>query len=397
MNPRSKRRWRYHVVSTTQATKPSTSGPPLSAMTRHSSWWSRRWALVPLVPVLGVLALLVLAPRGATPARAAPDAAATAPVAALVQASLAAHRAEPARRAERPPPGPDDPKAAPRYPEADDVVEVFGEAGSPTRLGDVRAGERVVFRSRLYETRAAPGEQGLEVRPTGLRLERVTRTYTRRSPTLIDLTIRYGDDRAESVLTVTPEHPFFVPARSGYVPMDELAPGTVLQTTDGSEATVAARSERHGDFEVHNLEVEHAHNYFVSPPGANQPGVLVHNATYGGSGPAGGSRPPSNTSSSTLPRTLQVGPSAKGSIPARGPARDFTRAEREALNELGAQHGCHTCGAKSPGTRSNDWIPDHQPPNQLAQPGQPQRLYPHCLACSRQQGGDVNGLLRRQP
>ncbi|WP_456062044.1 SitA5 family polymorphic toxin [Archangium lipolyticum] len=93
--------------------------------------------------------------------------------------------------------------------------------------------------------------------------------------------------------------------------------------------------------------------------------------------------------------TLEPGPHASESIPARGPGRDFTAAEREAVNEIGRKHGCHTCGTRNPGTKSGDFIPDHQPPSQLA-PGQPQRLFPHCKACSLKQGGEVNAELRRK-
>jgi hypothetical protein len=93
--------------------------------------------------------------------------------------------------------------------------------------------------------------------------------------------------------------------------------------------------------------------------------------------------------------TLRPGPHASESIPARGPGRDFTVAEREAVNKIGRKHGCHTCGAKNPGTKSGDFIPDHQPPSQLA-PGQPQRLFPHCKACSLKQGGEVNAELQRK-
>ncbi|AKJ03634.1 putative lipoprotein [Archangium gephyra] len=93
--------------------------------------------------------------------------------------------------------------------------------------------------------------------------------------------------------------------------------------------------------------------------------------------------------------TLEPGQHARESIPARGPGRDFTVAEREAVNELGRKYGCHTCGTRNPGTKSGDFIPDHQPPSQLA-PGQPQRLFPHCKACSLRQGGEVNAELRRK-
>jgi hypothetical protein len=94
------------------------------------------------------------------------------------------------------------------------------------------------------------------------------------------------------------------------------------------------------------------------------------------------------------PKTLEPGPYAGESIPARGPDRDFTRAERDAINGIGAKSGCHTCGAKQPGTKSGDFVPDHQPPSKL-EPGAPQQLYPHCKDCSSLQGGEVNGALRR--
>src|SRR5262249_6319299 len=74
---------------------------------------------------------------------------------------------------------------------------------------------------------------------------------------------------------------------------------------------------------------------------------------------------------SSGPKTLKPGPYAKDSIPARGPGRDFTKAERDAINEIGQTSGCHTCGTKDPGTKSGDFIPDHQPPTKLA-PGTPQ-------------------------
>jgi pretoxin HINT domain-containing protein len=388
MNPRSKRRLPRHLASNRRPTSPTTSGAPPCALARRPSWRARLWALVPLVPVLAILALLVLAPRarGAMPALATPAAAATAQLASFGQASPATRGAPPASLAELPPPGPDervlvfhrrtgtwhegragdvakggelvhagrllrvsralgalqwirdvdvaklgeadatyDPAVAHRPPEADDVVYVLGEAGYHARLAGVRPGERVAFQGRVYETREAPGG-ALEVRDTGTQRNRVTRTYTRRSATLVDLTLRYGDGRGEATLVGTPEHPFFVPARGGYVPMGELAPGTVLQTTDGSAATVAARSERSGDFEVHNLEVEHAHNYFVSPPGSVEPGVLVHNATYGSGRP---------TISTNLPdRVTKELPAGQGRTSGEvKQARNFFERNRDAAQE----------------------------------------------------------------
>jgi hypothetical protein len=87
---------------------------------------------------------------------------------------------------------------------------------------------------------------------------------------------------------------------------------------------------------------------------------------------------------------LTPGPHAGESIPARGPGREFTPAETVDMNRIGRDSGCHTCGTTDPGTRSGNFVPDHQPPSALAEPGAPQRLYPHCVGCSRRQGGQVN-------
>ncbi len=89
--------------------------------------------------------------------------------------------------------------------------------------------------------------------------------------------------------------------------------------------------------------------------------------------------------------TLRPGPNAGDSIPARGPGRDFTPEERDKVNDIGNDSGCHTCGSKDPGTKSGNFVPDHQPPNRLNPDGGPQRLYPQCLGCSRTQGGQVRG------
>lgn len=103
--------------------------------------------------------------------------------------------------------------------------------------------------------------------------------------------------------------------------------------------------------------------------------------------------PPEETSeadSATRPSTLAPGPYAGRSIPARGPGRDFTSSERAEGNLIGRDTGCHTCGSPDPGTRSGNHVLDHQPATRLAPPGAPQRLYPHCIRCSRRQGGEVN-------
>jgi RHS repeat-associated protein len=90
----------------------------------------------------------------------------------------------------------------------------------------------------------------------------------------------------------------------------------------------------------------------------------------------------------TKPNTLEPGPYAKESIPARSTDKKFTKAEREKINEIGKEQGCHTCGTTNPGTKSGNFIPDHQPASSLSPNGQ--RLYPHCIDCSRLQGGQAN-------
>jgi RHS repeat-associated protein len=96
------------------------------------------------------------------------------------------------------------------------------------------------------------------------------------------------------------------------------------------------------------------------------------------------------------PNTLVPGEFAKESIPARGPEKTFTPEERKEVNELGEKNGCHSCGSKEPKTKSGNFIPDHQTPSALNEAGVPQRLYPHCLDCSRLQGGQVNKVIIQQ-
>jgi RHS repeat-associated protein len=90
------------------------------------------------------------------------------------------------------------------------------------------------------------------------------------------------------------------------------------------------------------------------------------------------------------------GPYAAKSIPARSNARDFTSTERCDVNQIGRDTGCHTCGANDPGTKSGNFVLDHQPVTSLSPIGTPQNLYPQCLSCSRQQGLDAIRLLRGQ-
>ena len=95
-----------------------------------------------------------------------------------------------------------------------------------------------------------------------------------------------------------------------------------------------------------------------------------------------------------LPSTLKPGPHAGESIPVK-PGRP-TPAQQTEINRIGRDTGCHTCGAKDPGTKSGNHVLDHQPPSALKPPGAEQRGYPHCIDCMRRQGGEVLQELRRQ-
>jgi hypothetical protein len=122
---------------------------------------------------------------------------------------------------------------------------------------------------------------------------------------------------------------------------------------------------------------------YVSKQASDAIGAYLNES--GGSSGDGDAEP----SSSKGPRTLEPGPHAGDSITARGPGRDFTPGEREKINEIGKETGCHTCGSTDPGTTSGNFVPDHQPPSATNTDGKPQQLYPQCLSCSRTQGGEV--------
>lgn len=80
---------------------------------------------------------------------------------------------------------------------------------------------------------------------------------------------------------------------------------------------------------------------------------------------------------------LKPGKYARRLIPARSTSSRLNKKERRVLNKIGNKYGCHTCGRRHPGTKSGNWIADHQPVSKLRKKGQQQRLYPYCQTCSR--------------
>lgn len=87
------------------------------------------------------------------------------------------------------------------------------------------------------------------------------------------------------------------------------------------------------------------------------------------------------------------GPFAVESQPARSTARRWTAEEIRENNRIGKTYGCHTCGTKNPGTRSGNFVFDHQRANALIETGEGQVSYPHCAGCSARQGGNLRKLL----
>ncbi len=110
----------------------------------------------------------------------------------------------------------------------------------------------------------------------------------------------------------------------------------------------------------------------------------------------GGDDAPTVLSSKAEPEVsiLVPGPFAGESIPATSPSA--TAAEKQLVTQTGQTSGCHTCGTDDPGTKSGQYVSDHQPPTKLNPEDKPQQLYPHCLSCSRKQGGYVRQALRDQ-
>jgi RHS repeat-associated protein len=86
-------------------------------------------------------------------------------------------------------------------------------------------------------------------------------------------------------------------------------------------------------------------------------------------------------------KTLRPGPYAAESIPLPNAGRPATAAQQRLINDIGREFGCHTCGSRVPGTKSGNFILDHQPPTMMLFPGVPQRGYPQCLHCSSILGG----------
>ncbi len=239
------------------------------------------------------------------------------------------------------------------------------------RLSDVPAGTLVAYAGRLLRT----GEG--TVQPTGEVLSRVVDTFSRTAEGVFELEVELPDGSL-TWLSATAEHPFYAVASGKYVSVRHLEVGSRLHVEGGGDALLVSKTWRQGGVEVFNVEVAGEHNYFAA-------GVLTHNA--------------GQPCEPDLPDLCVPGPFAGGSIPARGPGRNFTAQERRDVNKLGNTFGCHSCGAEISGYRSGNWVLDHQPVSILLElsnmVGAPQVLLPQCRRCSCRQGGYASGRKRR--
>jgi RHS repeat-associated protein len=175
---------------------------------------------------------------------------------------------------------------------------------------------------------------------------------------------------SNETIHTTASHPWLT-TDHGWLLAGFLRVGETVRTLDGATATVMAIRVVPGAAPMWDLTVSQIHDFAV---GTGE--FVVHNANCGDLD------------------TLTPGPYADKSIPARGPKSTypkFTPDERAQIDAIGYDTGCHTCGTKNPGAQH--FVPDHQPPDRLNPTGGPQQLYPHCLVCSRTQGGQLNAFL----
>jgi RHS repeat-associated protein len=79
----------------------------------------------------------------------------------------------------------------------------------------------------------------------------------------------------------------------------------------------------------------------------------------------------------------------RGGVPLARPNKRLSPSEQAQVNLDGSRFGCHSCGSRSPGTRSGNWIGDHQLPKSQNLSGNSQSAYPHCATCSSKQGAHL--------
>ncbi|WP_144425428.1 polymorphic toxin-type HINT domain-containing protein [Cellulosimicrobium cellulans] len=179
---------------------------------------------------------------------------------------------------------------------------------------------------------------------------------------------------AADSIVATENHPFWVEGH-GWVDAANLRSGDSLKNSTGTLVSIASVRDL-GWFpgiDVYNLHVDGDHTYFVGSGDASLD-QLVHNA------------------GEACDLVSFNGPHAREGVALVN--GKLTATVRRLINQYGNRNGCHTCGTRSPGTRSGNWIPDHQPSSALVPRGTPQTAYPHCRSCASRQGGIVSAIVR---
>lgn len=152
------------------------------------------------------------------------------------------------------------------------------ENGLPVRVEDLKPGMRVQSQegkvititaiALSYEPPDPPVDLG-----GGLVFSRVIGTVKHVANTVMKVTW------PGYTATNTPEHRYYSVTRQAYIPAQDLRVGELLRNEAGRAVAVqGVEPIRRGLVEVHNLEVEHFHNYHVGNGSGGA--VLVHNGTH---------------------------------------------------------------------------------------------------------------------
>ena len=107
----------------------------------------------------------------------------------------------------------------------------------------------------------------------------VTRTiHSAGEKNLVEVTIDADGPAgsAETTVTATDNHPFWVPELNEWVQAAALLPGQWLRTSAGTAVQIAKVSRHTEVTQVHNLTVDGLHTYYVAPADVS---VLVHNTS----------------------------------------------------------------------------------------------------------------------
>ncbi|MFG2405183.1 Hint domain-containing protein [Streptomyces brevispora] len=177
-------------------------------------------------------------------------------------------------------------------------------------------------------------------------------------------------------IQTTEHHQFYESTKDAWTQAADLKAGQKLQNDTGGPTVVIDTKAYTASRTTYDLSIDGLHTYYVL---AGKTPVLVHNVNEG------------DLCNLTLGPNLK-GQKAEGVTAERG---DTVLAhEQRMINEFGDRNGCAACGAEKSGYKDGrHWTGDHNPPNKLS-PNGPCTLYPHCKACSKQQGGIVRTLIK---